>query len=65
MNLAPTTLERAFALARSGDYPTISDIRRRLKQERFDHVEGHLQGPSINRQLKLLCEQARRPRVDA
>jgi hypothetical protein len=55
----PTTLERAFALARSGTCATVSDIRTTLKRERYDQVEAHLAGPSVSRQLRALCEQAR------
>lgn len=56
-----TTIERAFALAKSGAYPTVGDIKRQLKLERFDSVEAHLQGPAINRQLRQLCDQAQQP----
>jgi hypothetical protein len=55
----PTTLERAFALARSGRCHSVQDIRLALKRERFDHVEAHLAGPSLARQLRTLCEAAR------
>ena len=60
----PTTLERAFALARSGDCATIDEIRRRLKAERFDLVEAHLSSTSLTRQLRALCDASRsdRPR---
>ena len=62
-----TTLERAFALARSGEYSSVKDIRLRLKSEGFSQVEGHLSGQSINRQLRKLCEEARsaRPQIDS
>ncbi len=60
MTTRPSTLERAFELARSGECSNTSEIRQRLKQERHDQVEAHLQGPSISRQLRLLCEQSRR-----
>ncbi len=60
MNYPLSTLERAFELARSGECSSTADIRARLKQERFDSVEAHLQGSSINRQLRALCEQAQR-----
>ncbi|HEY6916921.1 MAG TPA: hypothetical protein VI381_04700 [Allosphingosinicella sp.] len=60
MTSSPTTLERAFELARSGECAAVADIRARLKQERHDQVEAHLAGPSINRQLRALCEEARR-----
>lgn len=59
MQTAPTTLERAFVLARSGDHASVATIRTRLKQERYDQVEAHLGGMSINRQLRALCEAAR------
>lgn len=56
----PSTLERAFALARSGTCAGLDDIRRTLKQERYDQVEAHLAGFSIGKQLRALCEEARR-----
>ena len=56
---SPTTLERAFALARSGSCASVQDIRLTLKRERFDNVEAHLAGPSLARQLRALCEAAR------
>lgn len=65
MNFTQTTLERAFELARSGEFSTPAEIRQRLKQERFDSVEAHLQGPSITRQLRLLCDKARQAPQDA
>lgn len=55
----PTTLERAFILARSGTCAGVEDIRRTLKRERYDHVEAHLAGSSISRQLRALCDEAR------
>ena len=59
----PTTLERAFDLARSGECASVNDIRMRLKAERFDQVDAHLAGPAIARQLRLLCEKARDTRA--
>jgi hypothetical protein len=59
MSLPSTTLERAFELARSGECATVADIRVRLKRERFEAVEAHLQGQSIQRQLRRLCDEAR------
>jgi hypothetical protein len=56
---SPTTLERAFALARSGDYATVEDIRKRLRSERHDSVDAHLSGPSVRKQLLKLCNEAR------
>lgn len=54
------TLERAFALARSGECASVGEIRMRLKKERCDSVEAHLSGPSISKQLRALCDAARK-----
>lgn len=54
------TLERAFALARSGECASVGEIRLRLKKERCDSVEAHLSGPSISKQLRMLCDEARK-----
>ena len=59
MTFRPTTLERAFALARSGTCAGVQEIRLTLKRERFDQVEAHLAGASINKQLRALCDEAR------
>ncbi|MEO7239907.1 MAG: hypothetical protein ABIW16_00745 [Sphingomicrobium sp.] len=55
----PTTLERAFALARSGECINVEDIRRRLRTEHHDSVDAHLSGPSVRKQLLELCNAAR------
>lgn len=57
--IAPNLLERAFALARSGEYATVNDIRLQLRAERFDQVDAHLSAPSLARQLRALCVEAR------
>ncbi|WP_425993719.1 hypothetical protein [Caulobacter sp. DWR1-3-2b1] len=59
MTNRPTTLERAFQLARSGEYSTISDIRRQLKIEGFSDAPSQISGPSMLKQLRKLCEAAR------
>jgi len=58
-----TTLERAFTLARTGEYASVDEIRQQLKRERFDQVEAHLAGHSINRELRALCIEAQRDRA--
>jgi hypothetical protein len=57
--MEPSIIERAFELARSGDYATIDDIRKRLKSERYSQVDAHLAGTSVRRQLLDLCREAR------
>ena len=59
-----TILERAFILARSGEYSSVHEIRLRLKSEGFSNVEAHLSGRSISRQLRGLCQESRGARLD-
>jgi hypothetical protein len=54
----PTTVERAFELARSGDCRSLQGIAAILKGERHEAVEAHLAGPSIRRDLKRVWEAA-------
>lgn len=46
------TVQRAFSLAPK--CTTIDEIRSKLKHEGFESVQEHLQGASIQRQLKLI-----------
>lgn len=57
------TIERAFVLARSGACANVGDIRLTLKRERYEQVEAHLAGLSIAKQLRGLCDEARRLRA--
>jgi hypothetical protein len=52
----PSTLERAIELAKSGEFKTVEDIRRRLTQERYPYVIPHLRGSLIRRQLRVLLK---------
>jgi hypothetical protein len=53
-----STVQSAFALARSGECAGVEDIRRLLKQQRHDQVDAHLSSPSLSRQLRQLCVEA-------
>jgi hypothetical protein len=55
----PSTVERAFQLARSGQCHSVQEIALKLKRERYDSVEAHLAGQSIRRDLRRLCTEAR------
>ena len=57
MTLRQTTLERAFTLARSGEYGGVSEIRAQLKAEGY--AIQQMEGPSLLRQLRDLCLAAR------
>jgi hypothetical protein len=50
-------IERAFELARSGDYRSVAEIERRLSREGFSfaEVQGQIRPPLIRRQLSTLC----------
>jgi hypothetical protein len=59
MTHATHTVERAYQLARSGDFTTVKEIRTRLTTEGFVAVRGHLDGPAIQRALLALCVTAK------
>lgn len=52
-----TALERAFELARSGEYPTVELIKRKIAGEGYS--QDQLQGATLRRQLRGLIEAAR------
>ena len=56
----PTTVERAFELARSGACANLPAIAAALKGERHELVDAHLAGPSIRKDLKRVWEAAAR-----
>ncbi len=53
----PTSLERAYHLARSGACSTVADIKLRLRAEGFD--ETQVFGPTLLADLRRLCAAAR------
>ena len=53
-----TAIERAFELARSGQYRSVSEIIRHLPAEDRPEVEAYLGQPDARRQLILLCGHA-------
>jgi hypothetical protein len=55
----PTTLERAYQLARSGRCRNVGEIRTCLKAEGFGDYQAQLTGPMIQRALQRLCIAAR------
>lgn len=52
-----TALERAFYLARSGRFATLSEIVHSLRRDRYD--VNQVQGPALRRQLTALIKAAR------
>jgi hypothetical protein len=57
MNPNFTPLERAFALARTGDYVGPGEIRAQLKAEGYPTAQ--LEGKALLKQLRDICAAAR------
>ncbi|MFJ6023655.1 hypothetical protein ACIQC9_03545 [Brevundimonas sp. NPDC092305] len=52
----PTTLERAYELARGGSCRNVSDIKAALSTEGFDRINDSLYGPTLTAALRKLCQ---------
>lgn len=53
----PTTLERAYELARSGACRSVSDIKQQLSAEGYDRLQDALYGRTLTSDLRKLCQQ--------
>jgi hypothetical protein len=53
-----SAIDRAYDLARSGQYRSVSEIIRRLPIEDRPALEAHLKEPDARRQLILVCSDA-------
>ena len=56
-NSGITAIERAFELARSGQYASLSDVRRQLRIE--GHSQEQIQGTTLLRQIRGMIKLAR------
>lgn len=56
MNIRPTTIERAYQLAESGECATVDAIKIRLRSEGF--AEKQLIGPVLLADLRRRCREA-------
>lgn len=54
----PTIIERAFQLARTGEYHGWEGISKQLKAERYERVNTHLESPLLRRQIRAECQHA-------
>jgi hypothetical protein len=59
MNSRPTTIERAYQLAKSGDCASVTEIKAKLRSEGYTDAPGQLYGPTIQRSLRQLCAEAK------
>ena len=53
-----SAIDRAFDLAKSGHYRSVSEVIRRLPPEDRPVVEAHLAQPAARRELILICSNA-------
>jgi hypothetical protein len=53
-----TAIDRAFELAKSGQYRSVAEILRRLAPEDRPILEAYLDQPEARRQLILICSDA-------
>ncbi|HWI85312.1 MAG TPA: hypothetical protein VNT42_03165 [Sphingomonas sp.] len=53
-----SAIDRAFELARSGHYRSVSEVIRRLPVDDREVVEAHLAQPAARRELILICSNA-------
>lgn len=52
---APSAVERAYELARSGEFAQLSEIKERLKAEGCRAVDAQLAGRAIQGHLRAIC----------
>lgn len=52
----PTTLERAYQLARGGGCRTVGEIKQALQSEGFERIQDSLYGPTLTAALRKLCQ---------
>ena len=60
MSERPTTIERAYEIAQSGESTSLDDLMLQLKTERFEGVDVHIASASIRRDLRQISQLARR-----
>jgi hypothetical protein len=58
----PTAIERAYQLARSGEFSSITAIRKRLDTEGFHDARGQVSGQTLLKALRVLWVEAGRRR---
>lgn len=59
MDPTKSTLERAFELAKSGRFASMSELRAAIKAEGY--TAAQIEGPALGRQLRRLMDESRAP----
>lgn len=52
-------LERAFELARSGEFCRVKDLEKALAKEGYARGDPHIHSPTVRKQLRQICTQSR------
>jgi len=57
---SPSIVERAYALAATGNYKTVREVREQLRREGHAHaaLDTQLSGPAIRKSLREACVKA-------
>jgi hypothetical protein len=58
--IRPTTVERAYQLAQSGECASITEVKQRLKAEGYEHVTEHLSVLTVAKAIRDFCRSARK-----
>ena len=53
--MSPSTVERAYELARAGEAPDVAALKARLKADGYRAVDALLAAPSLQRHLQAIC----------
>jgi hypothetical protein len=53
-----TIMERAYELAKSGEFRNAGEIEEQLKREGFEQVHAHLSGSFTRKQIQSICSRA-------
>lgn len=61
MTYRPTTIERAYQLAESGECRTVSEVKQRLSAEGYDRINDQLYGSTVTAALRDRCQKAWKP----
>ncbi len=56
----PSVIERAYQLARSGDYPKLVLVKAELRKEGYEQITAHFAGSATSKALRVICEEAYR-----
>jgi hypothetical protein len=51
-------LERAFELARTGQFSRVKDLEKALAREGYARGDPHIQSPTVRKQLRQICCQS-------